>query len=656
MKKNQLLICMLSLLVMVNFQCKNPIEELKAFKVNLNGKLADPLVKIKFKTNDALNEEAKNVSVSITGQDAKYIFDGNGYYNFTVQNGVIDIILDPNANPTNENPIVFSVEAFAENCVPIRQDVYIFSKTNKFDVTLTFKSNNNLPNNVTFKTENLNFLGKKAIDTVKFDLTRFDGVKFVVKYPTTGLSFIKRTNKKFKIGEKIRLEAETRDTAVLVLDTIKEDIKEIIGVQIYNGQVVNDYKITGFKLIPQSNTVIKKVFVGYRVLDTVPIYESRIVIDTVPFSNVKASIYSQSDFMEEGFFDENGDYIDKPRQFNGVIGIPQVYLYENNNYASSIIPVYSNANGARIIECYLPSKTNYKLFCSGVALSTKGDYYYNVKRSVPLNEIKDFKLDTGGFYKFAFNDKLIDGTYFIYQNSEIGCGFVSVNVAFPNLKLDYGFEAYVSVSGKYGSYGFYLSSYNYTIRIPVFNGSYSINTYINHPDNRCARNPALFDNTEQVNLCNFVNSNTPYNYIVPYNGDDYIKTLPPFLPLKLTAKIQCSGGNFVTPPDITLLYKKIGCVGTDLYSEITLKDGKINTSAFQKDQTYQIRYDRISESGTKYIILDTISFNSSKPIQTVKDDATEYWVGTMKYLVNSFEIDLVFDNKKLKYNINGCGD
>ncbi len=661
MKNKIYLVSLLCLLTIASFQCKSPVDELNKFKLNLNGKLADPLVKLKFNSNDLANQEVKNVSITISGQDAKHIFDANGLYNFPAKAGIIDLILDPSAYPTNENPIVFTVEANAENCAPIKQDVYIFSKTQKFEVTLTFKSNTNLPSNITFKSVDLTFLGKKAIDTVSFDMTRADGVKFKVKYPTDGLTFIRRTNKRFKIGEQIRIEAETRDTTEILVDTtklVKEEIKEIIGVQTYNGQVVNEYKVTGYKMVPTQSVTVKKIFLGYRIKDTVPIYEMRTVIDTIPFGNVKAHIYSQSDFMENGFFDELGNYIEKPRYFSGVVGMPEVYLYANNDYYNSVIPVYSNANGGSIIECTLPNKQFNNLFYSGIAQSEKGDYYYTIKRAIQLNDLNDFKLTPEGNYTFTFRDKLIDGRYFLYKTSETGCGYSTINVQMPSIDFTTGIFAQVSVNGKYSSYSYSVNEKISEFRVPTFNGDYTVSSYVNHMDNICARNPTLYQSTTSVNLCNYLT--TPYNFTVLYNSEDYIKTLPPFLPVKLTAKIQCSGGNYVIPPDLTLYYRKIDCWRGNLdyanYSSVKLVDGTISSNAFQKDQTYEIRYDRVSDLGNELRIYDTITFNSNLPNQVIRDEASQYWEGTIKFNGQSFNIDFVFDNRKLKYKINGCGE
>ncbi|MFY8019666.1 MAG: hypothetical protein ACOVP1_00660, partial [Bacteroidia bacterium] len=159
----------LLLMVLLFVTCKNPVEELKGFRLNMNGILADPLVKLNFATNDSSMPQPKNLIIRITGNDAKYIFDGNGKTEFSGEIGVVDLLLGPGANPDANKPVVFTVEATADDCAPIRQDVYIFSRTQKLNINLTFQSNKKLEPGITYLSKDLSFLGKKANDTISFD-------------------------------------------------------------------------------------------------------------------------------------------------------------------------------------------------------------------------------------------------------------------------------------------------------------------------------------------------------------------------------------------------------------------------------------------------------------------------------------------------------
>lgn len=644
----------LIIIISLNITCKNPVEELKDFRLNMNGMLADPLIHISFETNDSTMPKPQNVIVRMSGEGAKYIYDINGKTDFSAETGVIDLILGPGIYPDNNTPLSFTVEASADNCVPLRQEIFIFSRNQKLDIKLKFNSNKNLSGDITYLKKDLNFLGKKGTDTISFDYTRNDGVKFIVKYPRAGLSFILKKNIKFKIGEQVRMEAEYRDDSVWVdYDTIQEPVRTIIGVQIYNGQVANEYKITGYKMIPTSTTKKRQVVVGYKIRDTIPVYETRTVIDTIPVSNVVANIYSMSTFLECGFFDETNNYIDKPRLFTGVVGLPQVNMVDKVSGAY-VSAVYSGNNSGRIIECFLPGNQNYKIFASGIVNSANGDYYYSIKRAVNLEPNNNFVLQNDGKYKFSLKDNFIDGCFFIFKNSSIGCGFADIDISCPNVDFNYGFDVYAEVSSSIYNVSAMLKTPNAGfIRFPSFPGvNANVSLNIDHPDNRCKGGQALFREVRSVDLCNYINSK--YVAEFAYNSTSYINSLPPFVPVQLTAMIQCTGGNFVLPPDITLKYRKIPC-GSDYYGEVTLVDGKLNSNAFQKNQTYQIRYDRISSLGNPLTIYDTITFDS-RAEQIIRDESTGYWEGKMKYDGSKFNIDFVFDNRKLKYDIRGCGN
>ena len=72
-------------------------------------------------------------------------------------------------------------------------------------------------------------------------------------------------------------------------------------------------------------------------------------------------------------------------------------------------------------------------------------------------------------------------------------------------------------------------------------------------------------------------------------------------------------------------------------------------------KTYILRYDKLSQNGLPTRIYDTLYFDSDVPEKIIKDDKTGYWEGTLTYNNTSgFEIDVLFDNRKLRYNIPNC--
>jgi hypothetical protein len=658
MKNKFLNLIILSLLITVNFKCKNPIDELKPFKVNLNGNLANTLIDVNFKTNDPANLEPKNLNVRITGNDARYIFDENGYYNFPVTSGKISIILSPNANPTKEKPIVFTVEASADDCAPLKQDVYVFSKTQKLNLTLTFNTNNFLPTGTTYKKEDLNFLGKKAIDTVKFEMTRPDGIKFVVKYPIEGLSFILEKSVQFKIGEKITLAQETDSTAEITLDTnINTTVNFVQNIN-YKGQLADEKRMQADKIYPTGSTVTKQVIVGYKISNRETIYEWRTVFDTIPLSNVTASIYSASGFEEFGYYDEDGNYIDKPRRFSNVVGMPQVY-FTTKSTGGYVRPIYTTANKGKIIECYLPTNSNYKMYYSGYQQSVKGDYYFQVKQIKKVSE-ENFFFDSIGRYKISFVDPLLSGNYFMFKNFEEGCGYTEIISKSTNIDFSKGFFGNIII--KRNGISQYNRLYeNDWFRFPAYkNEEIELIYQVNHPEKYCSTgNSNIFTSqATKIISCNYVTQS--FNYLIDYDTRAYAQSLPPTASVLMTASIICSGGNFVLPPDVSMQFRKINCNYSDydypVQNYLTLINGSLETDALQINQPYELKYTRTTETGRLLSVYDTITLDTKIPEQTIKDDKENYWEGTIKYDGKSFKIEFLFDNRKLKYKINGCGD
>ncbi len=640
--------------------CKNPIDELKSFKLDLNGNLANTLLKIQFKPNDSSIGTLQNLSVSISGFDAHYVFDENGKTNFTPNSsGVLGIILSPNANPTKEHPIVFNVKAMANGCIPINQDVYVFSKTDKFTVNLNFNSIKNPPAGTTVSQQSLNFLGKKATDTVEFSMTRGDGVSFTVKYPKKGLLFIDKTSIRVQCGVSLHIRteeiAEYDTTTYQYNDTTElyDIIQEEVG---FKNQVVNRKVLKGYTITPAIGTNITRVVTGHKTVgvDTVPQYADKIIFDTIPLSEISATIYSRSDFLAFGYYDENGVFIDKPHYFQGVVGIPYVNFY-STKLNKWVQPYYPLLRSGRVVECYLPNNT-YNFYCEGMV--QLGNDIIGIKKSATLPNTA-YTLENGK-YKFAFMDNLLDGQFFLYQSAVTGCGYTDVRVNYPNANFNDGFYSNIFYTSKYWtvSYFTYYTDYSFGnsryFRVPAFdNDNAKLYVDLNHRENACVSYLPLWQiNGVPIQICDYVNSY--YSYDVPYDGNAYLQSLP-YTPVSLTAHIQCSGGNFVLPPDLTFQYSKLGCAYGSPGS-VSLINGQLQSNGFMKNQTYLIEYDHTADDNSTVRIFDTITFNTSKPTQVIEDEITHYYTGTMTYNPSTgFSVDFVFDNRKLKYKINGCG-
>lgn len=650
-----------------NFNCKNPVDELKQIQLNYNSNLANPLIKLSFKTNSATVPVPANIRVNITGLDADKIYDINGKRDFIASNGIVELILDPNAKADNNSPLGFTVEATADDCAPVRQEILVFSTKLKFTQNIEFQHVSNLPSGVKVETKELSFLGKKPIDTVSFDVTSsYYDVKFTVKYPTEGLTFVRKKNVKFKIGEQVRLVEEFKDSAFVTIDTVKKEIREVIGVQLYKDQIAEEYRVTGYTMTPTVNSHVEKVFVGYRIKDTVPVYENRIIFDTIPLSNVSASIWCRKDYLEYNFYDENNNLVEKPKFYQGV-GFPHVYLYDKTvtNYEDrEVLALYKNPNSGKIIECELPDK-NWNLFFSGTIPRQSSENYWYVKKGIKLDKEANFIALPNGKFQYTIIDNSIDGELFLYKNSIVSCGYAIVSASAPKVAQNKGFNVNIFVNNSFESRWWSLTDedaqwYRETYGTDPYVMSLAFDGYpsvfdisVDHYDNICKGNPPLYiDKFTIQNMCQYTKN--AFKFTIPYDCTPYLASLPPFVPVNLNASILCSGGNYIIPPDIELYYRKINGCDNINYSSIKLINGQIHTQAFQAGQTYQIRYDRISSLGNPLEIYDTITFDT-RPTQTIRDNQTGYWTGEMNYNGKQYDINFVFDNRKLRYDIKGCG-
>ena len=106
-------------------------------QTNSDSIVVNTTIKAIFSTEDSLSE--KNISVSIIGKDAEHIFDVEGKTNYKVENGVLNLFLAPGVNPTNENPLTFTIQANMEGYLPIKQEVFVYNNTEKVSVNCIFK-------------------------------------------------------------------------------------------------------------------------------------------------------------------------------------------------------------------------------------------------------------------------------------------------------------------------------------------------------------------------------------------------------------------------------------------------------------------------------------------------------------------------------------
>lgn len=644
------LFCGLLLLIFITPSCKFPKDEIEKFDVNIDAGFVNVLMNAKIVTEDSL--PVKKVSFTISGKDAMNIFDSEGKTNFNAEGGNLNLILGPNANPSVNNPIAFTVQVQMEGYLPLKQDVFVFSKTQKFTINLILKKPAAANTNIKFQSVSQNFLGKRPVDTVYFYLTRNDGVSFTIKYPTNGLLFIRKTLTKFKNDNEAKsLKELSEDPSQFNKDSSINTVTTLFNKINQNNLFNNDELIKCNLISLTTNKKTVNTLVGYKKPNLIAEYKSRVIPDTIPLVNVRANITLQSDYHEYGFYNEFGIIENNFVSFPNSIGFPQIFFYDRST-GNQIVPYYANGSTGAIIEVNLPSN-NYKIFVEGIDYSTKLNTFFEQKKIVSLKT--NFFEPIGSEYKLIFRDDLLFSRCFLFNNETKSCGFSTLNLNTSNIPTNIGFRGNATVENNIfnSTYDIDFSKNVTSIIVPSFSlVDTKIKTFINHPINICRGNPPLFDNDLlTTQLCNYIN--TPLDVNVNYNATSFLSTINNNIAITANASINCPAGNYIIPPPTTFSIWQLGCNSESL---ITFENGSFFSPSFIEDKkSYVIKYEKPVTSGTPLKIYDTLYFDSTVPETTIKDESKGYWNGTLKYNSSiGFTIDIILDNKKLRYNIPNC--
>jgi hypothetical protein len=97
--------------------CTKPTKDLE---ISISPKVFDNIVSVKFYNAATPGVAPKNVTLTISGQDANSIYEISGRKVFTVVDGVISLGVHPNAKPTAGRPSRFVLEAEAPGYLPVR--------------------------------------------------------------------------------------------------------------------------------------------------------------------------------------------------------------------------------------------------------------------------------------------------------------------------------------------------------------------------------------------------------------------------------------------------------------------------------------------------------------------------------------------------------
>jgi len=647
----QLKVLILSFLFIVS-ACKFPREQIEEFELNIDGRIINPLVQIKINTADSAL--AEKLIFSVSGDDTKWFFDIEGKTNFNAEGGTLYLILHPDAAPTPQNPYKIVLNANKEGYIPVRQELVVSSSSNKLTINLTLRKLSSGSNGISSKVEQLNFLGKKRTDTVQFNLSRPDGVSFNFKMPTKGLVFLRSSNFKFTNGvNKYLLKGVLEDNSQYLANLPAEKHQHILSILKQNNSDAIDKTALANELLFASKTYTLNTLVGYRNPTLEPIEEPRNSFDTLSLTNVRVQMVSESNFREFDFVDENGDYKENIHIFGGdVIGIPELTFYDAKS-GTPITPYYPDGYGGVITEVIV-NNNNYKLFVEGIGYSTVTESAFQIKKTSNLSS-NFFESQPGGGFSFKFKNNLLRSKLFLYKTSTVSCDFKTLTVKAPNIPLNSGFNGSIEVIQPDNKMTIELpfnSPETQFLVTSVPNQNTQIIGKINHAYQACQGNALLYDETiENLKVCEDINLQK--DIIIPFNGLNYLNGIPKLANITATARVICPAGNFVVPPTIDLIFWKQGC---SQRNQIRVEDGIFTANNFiEGNSNYIIRYDRISSAGKPTTVYDTMFFDPNIANQVIEDNVRGYWSGTLTYTAEQgYKLDLVLDNRKLKYPIPNC--
>ncbi|MFA9215380.1 MAG: hypothetical protein ACEQSR_16330, partial [Candidatus Methylacidiphilales bacterium] len=273
--------------------CKNPIDTFKDFQLNLSGNLAKTNFYVKFSSNDSIiGALPKNVTVNVTGKDSKFLFDENGNKDFKIIDGRVNFIISNEAKIDLENPLIFTIEAYCPNTLPIKEQIFVFDRNAQTQFTFYFQSILNPTDGSKVITQSLNFLGKKATDTLTCTGSA-NGISFKYTFPKKGVYFWRKYQEKYIDG---------------IDEIVRDTIREATITQTYNGQTQTRTQ----RVASGGNIVRIKV-------DTIYKYNYITIFDTVSLNDINAvvTIKPQGKTIQNCMFYDNntGEYFAKPYYF-----------------------------------------------------------------------------------------------------------------------------------------------------------------------------------------------------------------------------------------------------------------------------------------------------------------------------------------------------
>ncbi len=632
--------------------CKFPNEKVNEFKLNIDGSIVNPLIQVKINTEDSV--AAEKLILYLSGADAKWFYDLEGKTNYNAEGGTFYLVMHPDANPTQNKPYKITLNLNKEGYIPIKQDLFITSTTQKLTFSLTLKKLSNAPSGYISKSISLNFLGKKRTDTVVFNFSRPNGINFNFKMPTKGLVFLRSSNFKFLPPTSNKSLSEVLpDDAIYTLDLPNNPYKNILSIVRSQIKGLADPKETTSEIPIASGTYTTNTLAAYLKADLSPIEKPRLTFDTIPLTNVRVQMVSSPTARQFNFVDENGIFQTNLHIFEGdLVAIPELTFYDARTGAP-ITPYYPKGDNGILTEIDLP-ENNYKMFVEGIGYSGVIDNPFLVRRVVSLNPNTFTPNDFGG-YTLRVSNNLLRSNLFFYKSSSLGCDSKILSIKSPNIPLNSGFSGSVQIIQGDFSLSAELLFNAPEVQIPVASAvavTSQIIGKVNHSYQSCQGSGMLFNQTiDNVKICDEINLQR--DVVIPFDGISYLSSIPKLETIKAIAKIQCPSGSFITPPALDFKFWKLGCVQKGL---IRIEGGQFYAnSLIENNSAYVLQYDRISSAGKPTTVYDTLYFDPTVPNKLIVDEVRNYWYGYLTYKAQEgYTLDITLDNKKLRYPIPNC--
>lgn len=114
--------------------CKKPGDDI-TWSVNTDVYKSPMLIRF-VNANNSSTTMPDKFTVKISGKDAALVMMGSGGTDFETEKGLLPLALDPSANPSPENPVVFNVYASIPGFAPVSQTFMVTSDTTPIDHTV----------------------------------------------------------------------------------------------------------------------------------------------------------------------------------------------------------------------------------------------------------------------------------------------------------------------------------------------------------------------------------------------------------------------------------------------------------------------------------------------------------------------------------------